>query len=110
MLEKEYWYAVLNQSAKKAGVEASIDVYHTDIHAFDMWRPRLPESQEAIRKFEVLNREDMLELTRIKTADKERQWESEEVYDFLIAAVGPLTGEYEMHTPPKSWIRKYAQK
>ena len=46
----------------------------------------------------------------IKTADKERQWESEEVYDFLIAAVGPLTGEYEMHTPPKSWIRKYAQK
>ena len=52
MLEKEYWYAVLNQSAKKAGVEASIDVYHTDIHAFDMLRPRLPESQEAIRKFE----------------------------------------------------------
>ncbi len=37
---------------KKAGVEASIDVYHTDIHAFDMLRPRLPESQEAIRKFE----------------------------------------------------------
>lgn len=35
----------------------------------------------------------------IKTADKERQWESEEVYDFLIAAVGPLTGEYEMDTP-----------
>ena len=52
MLEKEYWYAVLNQSAKKAGVEASIDVYHTDIHAFDMLRPRLPESQEAIRKLE----------------------------------------------------------
>ena len=52
MLEKEYWYAVLNQSAKKAGVEASIDVYHTDMHAFDMLRPRDAVSREAIRNFE----------------------------------------------------------
>ena len=35
----------------------------------------------------------------VKASDKERQWESEEVYDFLICAVGPLTGDYEMTAP-----------
>lgn len=35
-----------------AGVEASADVYHSNMHAFDMLRPDLPESREAIRKFE----------------------------------------------------------
>ena len=70
MLEKEYWYAVLNQSAKKAGVEASIDVYHTDIHAFDMLRPRLPESQEAIRKFEGSFNTNFLKLSSAETEEK----------------------------------------
>ncbi len=32
----------------------------------------------------------------IKASDKERMWESEEVYDFLICAVGPLGKEYGM--------------
>ena len=35
-----------------AGIEASADVYHSNMHAFDMLRPDLPESREAIRKFE----------------------------------------------------------
>ena len=37
---------------KKAGVEASVDIYHSDMHAFDMLKPGLQQSQEAIRKFE----------------------------------------------------------
>lgn len=35
----------------------------------------------------------------VKTKDKERQWESEEVYEYLICAVCPLSGEYEPDTP-----------
>lgn len=35
-----------------AGVEASADVYHTDMHAFDMLRPDEPPAKEAIRHFE----------------------------------------------------------
>ena len=34
-----------------------------------------------------------------RTSDKEEQWESEEVYDFLICAVGRLKGDYEMSEP-----------
>ena len=30
-----------------------------------------------------------------KAADKERLWESEEVFEYLIGAVCPLQGEYE---------------
>ena len=37
---------------KEAGVEAEVDVYHSDIHAFDMLRPGEEPAQEAIRKFE----------------------------------------------------------
>ena len=37
---------------KKAGIEANIDVYHTNIHAFDMLHPSLDISQQAIIKFE----------------------------------------------------------
>lgn len=35
----------------------------------------------------------------IKTADKERQWESEEVYDYLICAICPIVGDYEPGEP-----------
>ena len=35
----------------------------------------------------------------MKASDKERLWDSEEVYDFLICAVGALTGEYVMTAP-----------
>ena len=37
---------------QEAGTEASADVWHSDMHAFDMLRPDLPESRKAIRKFE----------------------------------------------------------
>ncbi len=36
---------------KAAGVEADVDVYHSDVHAFDMLYPELETSKEAIRKF-----------------------------------------------------------
>lgn len=35
----------------------------------------------------------------LKGRDKARQWESEEVYEYLICAVCPLTGEYEPGEP-----------
>ena len=37
---------------RKAGVRADVDVYHTDMHAFDMLRPEDRMSREAIEKFE----------------------------------------------------------
>ena len=40
------------ENLQKPGVEAEVDVYHTNMHAFDMLRPDLPESRKAIRKFE----------------------------------------------------------
>lgn len=36
---------------KKAGVEASVDVYPSDMHAFDMMEPELEISRQAVRKF-----------------------------------------------------------
>ena len=35
----------------------------------------------------------------LKASDKERLWESEEIYDFLICAVSPLAGDYEPGEP-----------
>lgn len=40
------------KNLQKAGVEASVDVYHSNVHAFDMLKPKLSMSREAIRKFE----------------------------------------------------------
>jgi len=39
------------ENLKKAGVEASVDVYPSDMHAFDMMKPDLEISRQAIRKF-----------------------------------------------------------
>ena len=36
---------------KKAGIEASVDVYHTDMHAFDMMDQKLDISIQAVNKF-----------------------------------------------------------
>ena len=36
---------------KEAGVPAEADVWHSDMHAFDMLRPDLPESRKATRRF-----------------------------------------------------------
>ena len=35
----------------------------------------------------------------VKAKDKESLWESEEVYDFIICTVSPMTGEYEPDAP-----------
>lgn len=39
------------ENLKKAGVEADVDVYPSDMHAFDMLKPELDISRQAIRKF-----------------------------------------------------------
>ena len=36
---------------QEAGVEAAVDVWHTEMHAFDMLTPEEPESRKAIRRF-----------------------------------------------------------
>jgi len=36
---------------KKAGVKAKADVYHTNVHAFDMMRPNDELSKDAIKNF-----------------------------------------------------------
>lgn len=35
----------------------------------------------------------------VKAADHERQWESEEMFEYLICAICPVTGDYEPGTP-----------
>ena len=40
------------EELRRAGVDASVDFYHTDVHAFDMLRPRQPLSRAAIAAFE----------------------------------------------------------
>lgn len=40
----------------------------------------------------------------VKTSDKERQWESEEVYEYLICVISPLDGEYEPGEPECGFI------
>jgi len=39
------------ENLKKAGIEAHMDIYHTDMHAFDMLRPEDELSRTAIEKF-----------------------------------------------------------
>ena len=40
------------ENLKAAGVEAKVDVYPSDLHAFDMLKPNQDISKEAVRKFE----------------------------------------------------------
>lgn len=39
------------ENLKKCGIPASMDVYHSDMHAFDMMQPDTPLSREAARRF-----------------------------------------------------------
>ena len=39
------------ENLKKSGIPASVDVYHSDMHAFDMMQPDTPLSLEAARRF-----------------------------------------------------------
>lgn len=40
------------ENLKKSGIPASVDVYHSDMHAFDMMGPDTPLSREASRRFD----------------------------------------------------------
>ena len=40
------------RNLRSAGVEADVDVYHTDIHAFDMLYPKIEPGRKAITVFE----------------------------------------------------------
>ncbi|MDO4621558.1 MAG: DUF4317 family protein [Eubacteriales bacterium] len=40
----------------------------------------------------------------VKGINQEEMWESEEVYQFLIGAICPLTGEYEAGPPEKGFL------
>ena len=42
------------ENLKAAGVEAEVDVYHTDVHGFDMLRPKDELSRQAISRFEEM--------------------------------------------------------
>ena len=39
------------ENLKACGIPAAVDVYHSDMHAFDMMQPDTPLSQEAARRF-----------------------------------------------------------
>ena len=39
------------ENLKAYGISASVDVYHSDMHAFDMMRPKDALSIEAARRF-----------------------------------------------------------
>lgn len=49
-----FYYETLKfvEDLKSAGVEAAVDVYHTDVHAFDMMKPDWETSKKAIAVFE----------------------------------------------------------
>ena len=40
----------------------------------------------------------------IKGSDKENQWESEEVYRFLVVAICPTVGDYEAGIPEAGFL------
>lgn len=39
------------ENLRKCGIPASVDVYHSDMHAFDMMQPDTPLSREAAQQF-----------------------------------------------------------
>ena len=52
----------------------------------------------AEREYAILVFHDRYDIPA-KGSDKERQWESEEVFEYMICAVCPLSGEYEPDKP-----------
>lgn len=56
------------------------------------------EHYRADREYAILVFHDRYDIPA-KGSDKERQWESEEVFEYMICAVCPLSGEYEPDKP-----------
>lgn len=56
------------------------------------------EHYRADREYAILVFHDRYDIPA-KGSDRERQWESEEVFEYMICAVCPLSGEYEPGKP-----------
>ena len=56
------------------------------------------EHYRADREYAILVFHDRYDIPA-KGSDKERQWESEKVFEYMICAVCPLSGEYEPDKP-----------
>lgn len=64
----------------------------------EIFYEHVAEHYRTNREYAVLVFHDRYDVP-VKGSDKERQWESEEVYEYLICAICPLTGEYEPGKP-----------
>ena len=58
---------------KRAGVPAQADVYHTNVHAFDMLYPDAPVSKKAISRFEERFGEMLRETERTENRDFDKK-------------------------------------
>ncbi|RGY95260.1 DUF4317 family protein [Clostridium sp. AM58-1XD] len=56
------------------------------------------ETYHAHKEYAILIFHDRYDIP-VKTSDGERLWDSEEVFEYIICAVCPLTGEYEPGNP-----------
>lgn len=64
----------------------------------DIFYEQIAEAYETDQDYGIFVFHDRYDVP-VKGSDKERQWESEEVYEYLICAVCPLIGEYEPGKP-----------
>lgn len=69
----------------------------------DIFYELVAEKYHSIRPYSVFVFHGRYDVP-IKTSDKERQWESEEVYEYLICVISPLDGEYEPGKPECGFI------
>lgn len=58
----------------------------------------IAESYHTDREYAIFVFHDCYDVP-VKAADKERLWESEEVFEYIICALCPLTGDYEPGKP-----------
>lgn len=64
----------------------------------DTFYDLIMEHYEADSEYAILVFHDRYDIPA-KASDKERLWESEEVFEYMICAICPLTGEYEPGSP-----------
>ena len=64
----------------------------------DTFYDRIMENYQSREPYGILVFHDRYDVP-VKTLDKERQWETEEVYEYLICALCPLADEYESDKP-----------
>lgn len=64
----------------------------------EVFYEKIAEHYQADEDYAVMVFHDRYDVP-VKGQDKERQWESEEVYEYIICALCPLAGEYEPGKP-----------